>query len=388
MIRVGFALIFADGWLGGLNYFRNLLSAIYSLPDREIEVVIFTADNAGQNYLGELPDIEVVQSKMLRRHSFSWLIRKACQTLVGRDLFLERLLAKHRIQVLSHSDVLGRGASIPSISWIPDFQHRHLPGFFTRKEIALRNRYFERLCDSSACVLVSSFDAQKDLKMMCPDCFAKSRVLQFVAAVNQENIPVLEELQRKYGFSGDFFLVPNQFWTHKNHRVLLDALSILKKSGREVQVLATGNSHDYRQPRYFSELMNHANAEGVARNFKVLGVIPRRDLDGLTKYALALINPSLFEGWNTAVEEAKTLGKSIILSDIAVHREQDPDNALFFPPHDAGALAGAMRQLVEKGQDRNKSGKNHHEDFLRRREKFAAGYQELVMKVAMSGSPS
>jgi glycosyltransferase involved in cell wall biosynthesis len=379
--RVGFVLVFDGGWLGGLNYFKNLVTAIYSLPDRRIEVVVFTTDNAEKAYLNELPDIEIIRSKILRRNSFTWLFRKMCQYIVGRDILLERLLAKYKIEVLSHSGALGRNASIPSISWIPDFQHCHLPEFFTEKEIASRNRQYEKLCRNSTRVLLSSFDAQKDLKAIFPECFSKSEVLQFVAAVNQENVPTLKELQVKYQFSDDYFLVPNQFWAHKNHRVLLEALNLLKNSGRELQILATGNSHDHRQPAFFSELMSYAKASDIESNFRVLGVIPKRDLDGLMKYALALINPSLFEGWNTTVEEAKTLGKCIILSDIAVHREQDPPNGIFFPPQDATALAKTMWQLAENGQDKSGSGEKQHEDFLKRREKFANTYQDIVMKV-------
>lgn len=381
MTRVGFVLVFDDGWLGGLNYFRNLLTAIYSLPDRKIEVIIFTANNAEKAYLNDFQDIEVICSRMLRRNSFSWLIRKVCQCVVGRDILLEKLLVKHKVEVLSHSGALGRNAGIPSISWIPDFQHYHLPEFFTEKEIAARNRQYEKLGRNSNSVLLSSFDAQRDLKAIFPKYFAKSEVLQFVAAVNQENVPTLEELQGKYEFSGGYFLVPNQFWAHKNHRVLLEALSILKSNGRELQILATGNSHDHRQPGFFGELMSYAKVNDIESNFRVLGVIPKRDLDGLMKYALALINPSLFEGWNTSVEEAKTLGKRIILSDIAVHREQAPANGIFFPPQDASALAKAMWQVAGNEPVISSSDEKQHLDFLKRREKFANTYQSIVMKV-------
>ncbi len=36
----------------------------------------------------------------------------------------------------------------------------------------------------------------------------------------------------------------------------------------------------------------------------------------------ALINPSQFEGWSTTVEEAKSLGVKMLLSDLEVHKEQ------------------------------------------------------------------
>ena len=42
MIRVGFVFDqLNEGWLGGVNYFSNLFNAIYLLPDRKIEPVVF-----------------------------------------------------------------------------------------------------------------------------------------------------------------------------------------------------------------------------------------------------------------------------------------------------------------------------------------------------------
>ena len=35
-----------------------------------------------------------------------------------------------------------------------------------------------------------------------------------------------------------------------------------------------------------------------------------------------MVNPSTYEGWNTAVEQAKALNKRTVLSNISVHREQ------------------------------------------------------------------
>ena len=57
--------------------------------------------------------------------------------------------------------------------------------------------------------------------------------------------------------------------------------------------------------------------------------------------ANALLNPSRFEGWSTTVEEAKAVGTPMLLSDIAVHREQAPQ-ARFFAPDDALSLANEI----------------------------------------------
>ena len=79
--------------------------------------------------------------------------------------------------------------------------------------------------------------------------------------------------------------------------------------------------------------------------FRVLGAIPSWHLAVLMHHAMAFINPSLFEGWSTSVEEAKSMGKQVLLSDIAVHREQAPARGFFFHPHDEGALADALDEI-------------------------------------------
>ncbi len=59
----------------------------------------------------------------------------------------------------------------------------------------------------------------------------------------------------------------------------------------------------------------------------------------------ATINPSLFEGWSTTVEEAKAIGAPMILSNLAVHREQAGERAIYFDPHDPADLADRIERF-------------------------------------------
>ena len=83
------------------------------------------------------------------------------------------------------------------------------------------------------------------------------------------------------------------------------------------------------------------HAAGVESNFRYLGLIPYEDVLGLAATCRALINPSLFEGWSTPIEEAKALGAPLLLSDILIHREQAP-HAHFFDPNSPSTLAKAL----------------------------------------------
>jgi glycosyltransferase involved in cell wall biosynthesis len=69
----------------------------------------------------------------------------------------------------------------------------------------------------------------------------------------------------------------------------------------------------------------------------------------------ALLNPSLFEGWSTTVEEARALGVPLILSDLSVHREQAGNDACFFDRSSAASLAEALatfKPLLAEERDR------------------------------------
>ena len=104
-------------------------------------------------------------------------------------------------------------------------------------------------------------------------------------------------------------------------------------------IVCTGNTTDYRNPTYFSELKKKIASYNLQNQFSILGLIPHRDIYQLIRQAAFVLNPSFFEGWSTTVEETKSIGKGIVLSDIEVHREQDPPQAEYFNPHDAADLA-------------------------------------------------
>ena len=123
----------------------------------------------------------------------------------------------------------------------------------------------------------------------------------------------------------------------------VDALRAARGTG--IQVVCTGDIRDYRQPGYYAQLA--AAAEGLGPAFRVLGLIPPPDAAALMRDCVAVINPSLFEGWSTTVEEAKSLGKRVLLSDIPVHREQAPGRGRYFDPHDPQDVARAMKEALD-----------------------------------------
>jgi glycosyltransferase involved in cell wall biosynthesis len=80
------------------------------------------------------------------------------------------------------------------------------------------------------------------------------------------------------------------------------------------------------------------------------GFISREDQLILMKNAMAIIQPSLFEGWSTVIEDCKALGQFVIASDLDVNKEQLTTNCLFFQRNDASELSAHMKNLLKNGK--------------------------------------
>ena len=380
--RIGFVLSARD-WLGGKIYLRNLFAALRALPGNTITPVIFTGKRQA-DASSDFPDIEIVATSMLDRKSPAWLARKVVVKATSQDVLMRRLLQRHNVSILSHSFHLGRQTEVKTIGWIPDFQHVHLPEFFSPEDRRNRDREYMKLCVLCDKIIVSSERVGADLRAFSPQHAHKAELLQFVASPAQlAHAASLPDLQRLYDFSRPYFLLPNQFWAHKNHRVVLNALQILKRRNEPLLVLATGSSEDYRNPSFFPSLMEYAAECDVLDCFRVLGKVPFGYLVGLMQHATAFINPSRFEGWSTSVEEAKSMGKQIVLSDIPVHREQAPERGFFFPADDPEALAAAM-MAAYNGFDTQKDAAKQdaaRADFPERQRQFAEAYLQIVYRL-------
>jgi glycosyltransferase involved in cell wall biosynthesis len=151
----------------------------------------------------------------------------------------------------------------------------------------------------------------------------------------------------RYRLPAKFALVANQFWAHKNHAVVIDALTLLRARRLRVPVVMTGLPNDPRdlQNSSFSALLQRIVVGGLQDQVFVLGRVPYADLVSLVRSTSLLIQPSRFEGWNTTVQDVKALGRPMVCSDLAVHREQAPNTLGFFGCDDAESLAGLLERF-------------------------------------------
>ena len=349
--RVALIYTYNENWIGGTYYIENLISALSQLPDsQQPELIIITS---------VIEDAERLQQNVTYAH---WSFRRFERTLSLPERVVNKfsnvLLGKRVISLL-HSDI---DLVFPMLTvmrsyfervshhlyWIPDFQEHYLPAFFDADEIQLRKADQNLVLQLASSIVFSSYAAQRDFNTIYPGNALAQHVLQF-AVTSRLLSEQKDTCLAKYGITRPYFICSNQFWKHKNHATVLRALAHLRLNYPQALVVFTGKEHDYRNPEYFKELMKLREELGLQNEVSFLGFISREDQLTLMGTALAVIQPSLFEGWSTVVEDAKSLNTPLLASNLDVHQEQleKYEAKLYFAPEDSEGLAQCMGQSLK-----------------------------------------
>jgi glycosyltransferase involved in cell wall biosynthesis len=351
--RIGIALQGGAGWIGGAEYCKNLLKALYRLTDQDeegVELVPISEQPVSLNLYADMPG--QFQGKLCQGNPGAATPARRLYALAARHFLrrdtsqLPQLAKSAGLHFLyPYGCQVRSGCPVPSAGWIPDFQHRYYPEFFSRREWWARELGYRRMAKHASCVVLSSQAAARDFRAFFPNQAHKTYVLSFRTVAQEDWLRQdCRAVCRKYGLPERFVIVCNQFWQHKNHRLVFEALAALRARSIRPVVVCTGSLHDHRCAAFAQDCMQRINSLGLAQDVILLGLIPRLDQIQLMRAALGVIQPSLFEGWSTVVEDARTLGKRIALSDIAVHREQDPSQAEFFDPQSSEQLAAVLQR--------------------------------------------
>jgi glycosyltransferase involved in cell wall biosynthesis len=376
-MRMGIPIIGGGRWMGGVSYIELLARALHSQPaDIRPQLFLVVTEKTLTDYIWHEPFLQCFDNVIYVGHK-----DEAVESVIPADsvycLNDHELFLRIDFYFPSVSDIMGFGCYA---SWIPDFQHKYLGHLFSEKEINDRDEQAERVAGQAPIVVLSSRDAEKDFRTFFPDSQAKLFVLPFYSLPKDEwytGDP--GRTADKYGLPDRFILCCNQFWAHKNYRCLFEAISLLRAEGKEVHLVCTGLTEDYRNPNYFDELMSYVKSTGIELFVHILGRVSREDQIQLIRKSVLMVQPSLFEGWSTVVEDARVLGKTIVLSDLDVNKEQAPEFGVFFERTSPQDLANKIWQCYSS----LKSGPllDNEEQALRKAAELVDGYAKQIITI-------
>ncbi len=145
-----------------------------------------------------------------------------------------------------------------------------------------------------------------------------------------------------------YFLYIGRQDPHKNVNRLITSFSNLPKSW-EYELWIVGPTDS----RYTPTLKKQADELGLGHKIKFLGYLPDEELAKLMNSAVALVFPSLWEGFGLPVLEAMACGTPVITSNLSSLPEVTGDAALLVNPYNIEEMTEAMRNIAQDSQLRS-----------------------------------
>jgi glycosyltransferase involved in cell wall biosynthesis len=230
---------------------------------------------------------------------------------------------------------------LPRVSIVYDLQHLTYPEFFSPEQRLNRGRHVaEALRNSCRLACISDYVRQTVLAT----CDVRAdRVVTVPLGILREPSKGDPRVVEGLGLQQrPFLLYPANFWPHKNHRRLFEALRIHRSDnpGTELALVCTG------APNELSRAL--AAETSASDNILFAGYVSEDQLAALLEAAVGLIYPTLYEGFGLPVLEAMAAGTPVICSRVASLPEVGGDAVRYCDPTDAHDIARAIGALQDQ----------------------------------------
>lgn len=373
--RIMLEAVWGSNWIGGVYYVRNMCFSLMknAYINENYEIFIHTLPENRKLFIPMVNPDHVVCTEGYRGLSAGFQ-KKSIYRKFGIDIMFPLL---ERVYIPS---------KVKEIAWIPDFQHLYYPDFFSSKDYNSRENKYNSFVDDKYPLVLSSNAALTDFMGHYSSTKEKVFVIPFVSYIEDMirscNDDYSTRVLEKYRIAkGKYAVIMNQFWKHKNHVVVFEAIKKYYYEHMDDQFVFvfTGKVEDYRDKEYSKKIKQMIKDPIVKTHTKILGFIDRKEQIAIMKNAEYVIQPSLFEGWGTVLEDSKVLDKTVLLSDIPVHHEQMTEKCILFNPNDHEQLARLIEQENKKEHkdNINKGIMQMHKRSYQYSEKFEKMLREL-----------
>jgi glycosyltransferase involved in cell wall biosynthesis len=271
---------------------------------------------------------------------------------LGLKTWLEQSLERERVSLVWFATNYAEDCQLPFIFTVLDVEHVRQPWFPEVSRDGLweqRHHYFSRYIPKATRVIVPNEAGAEQI--MRAWGINRERILslphptpRFALEAAEPDDRGLAELQR-LGVRPPYLFYPAQFWAHKNHPLLFDALAVLNHSAaRTYQLVLVGSDKGELE-----RMRALARRLGLEEHVRFLGFVKDDELVKLYRHAHALTYPSRFGPENLPPLEAMALGCPVIAGGVPGAREQMGEAALLVSLDDPVELVDAVRRLDDPG---------------------------------------
>ena len=335
---------------GGFNQALNALLQIKKISAEQFEISVITNIKENVEYLGKLG---------FRAKIYKYTLKDRMILLIKRSVLGATFINKFKINTTFENTLISAGADLvyflmptetPSmlerlnyIFTVWDLCHRDFCEFPEVSDYGIyrdREEIYKRFL-GRASIIITESDLGRDNAIKIYGVDSK-RIVPMPLSVSPflgiDNL-VTSETLKIYNIKENYFFYPAQFWAHKNHIRIIEALANLRDEGKYFNVVFAGG--DKNTGKY---LKKTSLKLGLNDQIKFLGFVPNEHLKALYEGCAAVIMPTYFGPTNIPPLEAWATGVPLIYSSHL--KEQGGNAALFVDPDNPASLASAMKKII------------------------------------------
>jgi len=155
-----------------------------------------------------------------------------------------------------------------------------------------------------------------------------------------------------------YFLFVGNVYPHKNSERMIKAFNIFLQYFPNAQLVFVG-----KEDFFYKRLKKMIDKMGLGKKIVFYGEVLDEELGALYKNAIAVVVPSLMEGFGLPALEAMANNCLVLASSIPSLKEVCGENAIYFDPYDIEDIAEKMKiayaknfdqKIIERGFERSK----------------------------------
>jgi len=262
---------------------------------------------------------------------------------VWMQLVLPRILRDVRPDLVHFTNYLAPLAGrVPYLVSFHDMSLSLLPQYHTLKKRVLTSSLIPAVARGARMILTPSESTRRDVVRLLRVDPGRVRVIPYAAGPSFRPVPLApERLEAAHGIRTPYFLYVGTLEPRKNLARALRAFASVAGALPGCRFVIVGQ----RGWRY-DEVLREAAHPALRGRVDLLGYVPEESLPELYAHALALVYPSLYEGFGLPVVESMACGTPVLTSRSSSLAEIAEGAALLADPTDEKALADALHALA------------------------------------------
>jgi len=266
------------------------------------------------------------------------------QSKLKLHTFFEKNLLKQKIDFVFFVTPSPKPFYLQKLNYaltVYDLCHRDFPEF---SEVKAYNVYHLRELILNRCVGPATIviTESEKLKKMISNQFCKDE--NRIISIPNGPSPLINFEDRntnskKLSLPENYFFYPAQFWEHKNHIRILEAIDILKKKNIIVDFVFCG-----KDKGNLKNIKNKINRLNISSQVKIFDFLSNEEIKFLYKNSIALVMPTYFGPTNIPPLDAWANELPVIYSKHL--SEQTLDAALYADPNSSEELADTIKKML------------------------------------------